>query len=330
MEVLALTQHPLLQQEAEARAEEVQEEAPVAVEAPEAPVETSTEPTSEVVAPEGEEAPETVVEERKVYLDPERYHQEIIRLEQEDEKFRNALRTKIGREAAKQYRPKLAELEARLAEREAELARVTQSTLTEDEIKDRLLSDPEFRRRFDSKPPDPNQIRETALLQQQRDAILESAERFLTTEEIAPYVQAAASGVWDHEFDAANRPIRRLTPQESMARFATALNTAIQQKHAKSQVQTSAPVQAPKAASAPPPPPPAAPVAVPEAPAAVEAPQPNVALAQANPDISSGNTIRQTSQLTMAQVRDMSPPDLVRLFPNGVAQAVAEGKIAVE
>lgn len=324
VEVLALSTHPRLLAEAEAKTEEVQEETPVAVSEPEVPVEPSPEPTSEEVAPASEATPETVVEERKVYLDPERYHQEILRLEAEDEKFRNAIRTRLGRQAAKEYKPKIADLEARLAEREAELAKVRQSTLTEDEIKERLLTDPEFRRQYDSKPADPVQIRERATLELQRDEILENAERFLTKEEIAPYVQAAAQGVFDWEFDANRRPIRRLTPVESMTRFQSGINAAIQQKFSRPPAQASAPQQA----APPPPPPPQA--TQPEVPAAVEAPKANTALAQASPDLSTGNSTRVASQMTMAQVRSMNPPDLVRLFPEGIAKAVESGKISVE
>ena len=320
---MALAIHPLLAKEAEEKAAAQQEEAPVAEVAPEVPAEPVPDPTSEVSAPE-ESAPETVaeevVQERRVTLDPARYYQEIARLEQEDPEFRNAIRTRLGRKAAQEYRPKMADLEARLAEREAELQRLRAGSLGEEEIKERLLNDPEFRRTYGVEPPNPQAIRERAALEVQRDSILESAEQYLSKDEIAPYVQAAMRGVFDHEFDANGRPVRPLSPNESMLRFSAALNQAIQAK-----------VATPRATPTPPPPPKEVPPPVAEVVAApapvVEQPTANIALAQSTPDLTANNSTRQAGVMQLAEYQRMNPPDQIRMFPEGLAAAMASGKI---
>jgi len=322
---LALAIHPSLLAAAQAEAETQEEETPVVAETPEVPVETVPEPASEPVAEE-ESVPETVaeeVQERKVYLDPSQYYREIERLEREDPEFRNAIRTKLGRQAKREYQPKVADLEARLAEREAELQRLRAGQMSEDEIKERLLNDPEFRRSYGAEPQNPQAIRERAELEIQFEQIVEQAEQHLTPAEIAPYKQAVANRVFDFEFDANGRPIRQLTPAQSMLRFQAALNTAVQTKLANQR-------------AAPPPPP--APVAAPPKAEVVEVPTPveedkpkaNVALAQATPDLTGNNSVRAAGQMHLSEYEALDPPTKMRLFPEGLGAALASGKIVRE
>lgn len=322
---MALATHPRLLETAQAEAETQEEKTPVVVETPEVPVETVPEPASEPVAEE-ESVPKTVAEEapdHKVYLDSTQFYREIERLERENPDFRNAIRTKLGRQAKREYQPKVADLEARLAEREAELQRLREGQMSEDEIKERLLNDPEFRRSYGAEPQNPQAIRERAELQIQFEQIVEQAEQHLTPAEIAPYKQAVANRVFDFEFDANGRPIRQLTPSQSMLRFQSALNTAVQNKLATQR-------------AAPPPPP--APVAAPPKAEVVEVPTPveedkpkaNAALAQSTPDLTANSTTRVGGVMTLAEARNLPPPELVRLFPTGIEDAVRSGKIQVE
>lgn len=322
---MALAIHPSLLAAAQAEAETQEEETPVVVETPEVPVETVPEPASEPVAEE-ESVPKTVAEEapdHKVYLDSTQFYREIERLERENPEFRNAIRTKLGRQAKREYQPKVADLEARLAEREAELQRLRAGQMSEDEIKERLLKDPEFRRSYGAEPQNPQAIRERAELEIQFEQIVEQAEQHLTPAEIAPYKQAVANGVFDFEFDANGRPIRQLTPSQSMLRFQSALNTAVQNKLA---TQRAAPPPLPAPVAAPP----KAEVVGVSTPVEEDKPKANAALAQSTPDLTANSTTRVGGVMTLAEARNLPPPELVRLFPTGIEDAVRSGKIQVE
>lgn len=329
--LLAVSLHPLLSQKAE-EMEQVDQEPTSVAEAPEVPETLAPEPTSDGLATEsatpeapGEELPALAPDVRK-YLDPTRYYQELTRLEREDPEFRNALLTRVGRHAAKEWKPKLANLEAEVLELREKLRQEQLKSLEPDEVKERLYQDPEFRKQFDGQPNvNPALIRQRAAFEQRVNTAVEYAEQYLPSDQVAMRVQALSRGAYDAVRDQAGNVLRVLAPEESLSWFERDLNAA-----AIAYVQQATARAAMPAPAAPAPVPQPAPVAVaPEQPPA-EAPAPvksNPALAKASPDLSQNTSGRSAAGISLSEYRLMSTPDKMRLYPQGLEAALQSGAV---
>ena len=268
--------------------------------------------------------PEPAPLDNRLYIDPARGHyQELTRLEQEDAAIRNAIRTRVGREAAKSYKPKIAELEHQLNELRSENTRLKTSGLDEDEIKERLLRDPEFRRQYDSAAtpgPDPRAI---AWFESAFSETVEEAEKYLPREVIGRYVQALQGQWYDYDRNAEGKPVSPtpLTREESMRRFQLDLNRASIQYVRQAQAAVpSAP--APVAQAAAP-----APVANPTEPAPAPVSKPNQALASSSPDLTPNSVHRAAGAMSVSDYRDLDTPTAMKLFPEGMQSALDSGKL---
>lgn len=295
---------------------------------------------SEVPAPDATPEPATTAEEQnqelvttpepapvdnRLYIDPARGHyQELTRLEQEDEAVRNAIRTRVGRVAAREYKPKIAELEHERNQLRSELQRLKNESIDVEELKVKLL-DPEFRRQYDAANaqntgPDPRTV---AWFEASFTEAVEEAEKHLPPEILGRYTTALTQQWYDYERDAQGRPGRALTPEESMRRFQFDLNRASIQ-YVK------------QAATVPPPPPPPPPKA--EAPQPVSTiPEPapaqakvNPALAQSSPDLTPNSVQRAAGTMSLSDYNSKTPPEKIRLFPEGLQAAIDSGKVFVD
>ncbi len=322
---MAVTLHPSLSQKAEEPVREEQEPAPAADVAPEAPVEPVLEPTSEVSVSESnatealEEAPEPAPDPRK-WIDPGRgYYQELMRLEREDLEFRNALRTRAGRMAATEWKPKVANLEAELAELRRQVQEERLKALDPDEIKERLYQDPKFRQEYDrTRAEDPSRIRLQAAIESRINAVIDEAEQYLPPEEIARRHAALQQGAYDAVRDQSGRPVRVLTPEESVQWFERDMRTAIF-SHLQQQARASAP-----AAQAAPPPAPAKEPA--EAPAPAKS---NPALAKASPDLTAPKAPGGSKGMLYSEYKKLNPAQRMAMYRTAadVEAAFARGDL---
>jgi len=332
---LAVTLHPRLSQKAEETVQEEQENVPVAEVAPEAPVELAPEPTSEVSAiaesntPEAlEVSPAEPAPDPRKWIDPSRgYYQELARLEREDLEFKNALRTRAGRMAASEWRPKVANLEAEAAELRKQLQQERLKSLEPEDIKERLYQDPQFRKEFDqSNSVDPALIRQRAAFEARVTSAVDVAEQYLPPEQITQRVTALQRGAYDAVRDQAGNVIRALAPEESLAWFERDLNGAAIAYVQQASARAAQPPPAPAPAATPPPPPVAeAPAPAPQAPAPVKS---NPALAQASPDLSPNHGGRSAgSGISLAEYSALSTPEKMKRYPQGLATALSSGAV---
>ena len=327
---MPVTLDPRLQEIAEREEREKQEQAATA-EALAAPVEELTpDSTPEVAIPAEEHNQEQVIEQQvpvdnRLFLDPTQAYRELVRLEQESEAVRNAIKTRTGRYAAKEYKPKLAELEHERNQLKQEIAQLKAQSLDEDELKERLLRDPEFRRQYDSinqpSGPDP---RLQAVLESQFTEAVEEAEQYLPPEVLGRYVTALTQQGWyDYERNAQGQPTRALTPDEGMRRFQADLNRA--SINAIKQAQAPRP---PMPNTPPPPPQASAPAPVAQVAEPAPAPiQPNLALASSSPDLTPNSVTRAAGAMTLGEYNDLSEPTKMKLFPEGLGAALESGKV---
>lgn len=327
---MPVTLDPRLQEIAE-REEREKQELATAAEAPVAPVDELTpDSTPETATPEEQnqeqvtETPDPAPVDNRLYIDPARgFYQELTRLEQEHADMRNAIKTRVGRQAAREYKPKIADIEVQLNELRAENARLKTQGLDEDEIKEKLLRDPQFRQQYDASTaqnqgPDP---RITATLEARfTDAIEEAEQQNLPPEVIGRYVQAMQGQWYDYERNAQGQPLRPYSPEEGIRKFERDLaNATINHFKQKATV---------------PPPPPPAPVAsapapvvsVPE-PAPAPVSKPNQALAQSSPDLTPNSVSRGAGSMSLTDYNIMTPPEKMRLFPEGLQAALDSGKV---
>lgn len=318
---MAVTLHPRLSQKAEETVQEEQENVPVAESAPEAPVELAPEPTSEVSAiaesntPEAlEVSPAEPAPDPRKWIDPSRgYYQELARLEREDLEFKNALRTRAGRMAASEWRPKVANLEAEAAELRKQLQQERLKSLEPEDIKERLYQDPQFRKEFDQPNiVDPALLRQRAAFVARVASAEDAAEQYLPPEEIAKHVGALRRGAYDAVRDQAGNVVRTLAPEESLAWFERDLSTAaiayVQQEYARA----AQPPPAPAPAATPPPQPVAqAPAPAPQAPAPAKS---NPALAQAAPVILSPQSPRGGKSMLYSEYKKLNPAQRMAMY----------------
>lgn len=328
MEVsLAVTLDPRLAEIAEREVREKQEQEAVA-QAPVSPEESVPDATLETPDTAVEQNAEQVSEpvpapiDNRLYIDPARSYQELTRLEQESEEVRNAIRTRVGRQAAKEYKPKLAELEHERNQLRAEIAQMKAQALDEDELKEKLFRDPAFRQQYDAQQrpqgPDPRVI---AQLDARFNEAVEGAEQHLPPEIVGRYVQAMTQGQWyDYERNAQGQPLRPLSPEEGMRRFEADLNRAAINHIKQAQM-------APPAAVAPPQQAAPKPVAQNTEPAPAPVVKPNLALAGSSPDLTQNNVQRSAGSMSLADYSAMNPPEKMRLFPEGLQAAIDSGKI---
>lgn len=332
---MAVTLDPRLEQMAQR--EVVTEPEPVAVveEIPATPAEALPDATLETPTEAVEQNAETVsapepAPDTRLFIDTSRgYYQELSRLEQENADIRNAIKTKTGRYAAREYKPKMAELEAQLNELRAENSRLKTQGMEVEELKTRLLEDPEFRRQYDAgnaaqNGPDP---RLAAWFESSFNDAVEEAERDLPPQVIGRYVQALQGQWYDYARDAQGNPGRALTPQEAMTAFQRDLNSARIQYIKQAQQALATPPPAAPVAQAAPATPPVAPVPDP-VPAQVS--KPNQALSASSPDLTPNNVNRTAGSMSIADYKGLNPTERIKLFPEGLEAAIGSGKVYSE
>ena len=232
-------------------------------------------------------------------IDRTRLHEEIERLEREDEEFRNALATKAGRIAANKYQPRLTQLELEHRATVNTLRRERLDRMPQGEIWQRVNSDPEFRAMYtEVMDTTPEQLQTEMWAASQRSAVetifSQGYDAGLTQAQAEEIAAMIASGHYDQ--DTEGNPI----PGESALLIiqADVFRTAMQSR-------ASAP------ASVPPP--------APTPPAVSAAPTVNPALARGGPDTSPAGSRGNNGKYTLAQVNAMDDAEFNTHFPTDEA-----------
>lgn len=113
----------------------------------------SQEPNTENIAEVGEaleagESTPTPDVSHLLSIDSTKLDAEIQRLQRENKEFANAFNRAVGNKAARQYKPRIQELESLLSLNQRELKRLEYSQLPSTEVDSRFRSDPEFAREY--------------------------------------------------------------------------------------------------------------------------------------------------------------------------------------
>lgn len=226
----------------------------------------------------------------------------------------------VGRKAAKEYQPKLTKLEADLARAQTRLREIEVSRMDEDEIKDRLLKDEGFRQSYQKPQADPALIEMRGQIQAAIARVEESVD--LEPNQVEAYRQMLLSGAFDAERDAQGRPIRVLSPNETIAWYSSHLhNEARRFQQARTATPPASQVEAPVAQ-----------VEAPQEPPAKPAPKANLRLAQLDADLTPGEPGGGSTTFRLSEIRKMAPPERLRHFPTGAAlqEAINKGTVLVD
>ena len=320
--------HPRLVEIADAEAEAAR------VAALEAPIEQPSEPQpeapSEPLATPAAESTEPAQPEPEDFwrISKTDAYSDLLRLRDENPEARNLINTIAGRQAKLEHQKRIHELEEAVAERDARLMRLNVQSMDEEALKERLFRDPEFRRQYDAGVPNVAALQERNAFTRAVDQAFAAVAPVLPAERLGQYENAMKSGWFDHHRDPQGRPVGQpLSAQESFALFQQSLFTEAQQVGAQRQAAALQAQQARTAAIAPAA---VAPIAAQEAvPQPKSAPEPNLRLAQASPDMTSHSASPSSSIgiMPMAEYRQLSPPEKMRLFPEGLRDALRSGKV---
>ena len=305
--------HPLLRE-----IEEQEASAPEAVPSPETP-DGPVAPEAEVAAPaEESNQPEP---EDFIKISRKAIYADLARLSEEDKEFQNNLNSLVGRKARREYKPKIDEMEAELAQFRAQAALAARQVTDPEALKERLLRDPEFRRQYDAPIPDPDALRLQASLERSVDAIFDGVADVLPEDIQSKYREAITSGHYDIQRDVNEQPVLvngqplLLTPTEALAQVANAVN-----RYARWHVgQRAAAAPAPAPAQAV-----SASVAVAERPVA------NPALAAVTPDLSpAGGGAGGQRRMSVAEYERLTPPQQIALYPRAeeLERALSSGEL---
>ena len=83
-------------------------------------------------------------------IDPEDIHGSLDKLFQEQPKVHNYFNTRVGQKAAAQHAPRIAELETELQRLNYQVVQTEVGTMSDEDVKEKLGTDPAFRQRHDS------------------------------------------------------------------------------------------------------------------------------------------------------------------------------------
>ena len=303
--------HPLLRE-----IEEGEAHAAVAVPVPETPTEPVV-PTEPVATPAEESNPPEPDDFYKISR--KATYADLARLSEEDKEFQNNLNSLVGRKARREYKPKIDELEAELAQFRARAAMAARQVTDPEVLKDRLLRDPEFRRQYDAPIPDPDFIRMQSSLERSVDDIFDGVADVLPEDIQGKYREAIYSGHYDIKRDANEQPILvngqplQLTATEALTQVATAVN-----RYARwyvGQGVATAPAPAPVGS---------APTAV------VDRPVANPALAAVRPDITSpGGGAGGARRMSLAEYERLNPLQQIALYKTSedLERAITSGEL---
>lgn len=307
--------NPLLREfeEQEARAAEATPETVVPTEpvVPDAPAGLPAEEPSQ-----SEPEPFYKINKASTYAD-------LNRLAEEDPEFRNNLNSLIGRKARREYKPRIDELEAQLAQFNAQATIAARSVTDPEAVKERLLRDPEFRRQYDAPIPDPEFLRVKSALERSLDDVFDAVADVVPDEVVTTYREAIIGGHYDIKRDTNEQPVLGqdgqpilLSPYEALAQVTNAVNRQARYFMTQAAVKT-APASAPVAS--------AAPAAVADRPVA------NPALAAVRPDIStpSGGAGAGVQRMSTTEYNNLTPPQQIALYRTGadLERALASGEL---
>jgi len=284
--------HPRLRKD-----EEAGQEQPEAIVAPE----------TESVAPQDEPEVAEQEEDESKYLvtfDRRKAGKAFEQWQKEDPELANSLNSWVGQKARREWKPKLDQVELELAEVRAQFHQAQMRTMTQEQVKDRLLNDPQFRQNF-GQVPDPQALAQQKALERAIETSQEAVADVLAADELSGFRKSLEGGWYDFERDEAGKPLRALPVEESLARYNRDL---MQAAMAKRQGAVAPPPTRP---SGPPPPPTIAPP-VAEKPKAA----PNPKLAQVSPDLSppsSGGT--GATRMSLSEYKAMNWSQRMAMFP---------------
>ena len=253
---------------------------------------------------EGAPAPEDVQPRKLTYA-------EIAQMAEQDPEVRNYLNSLVGRKARKEWKPKVDELEARVAAYELERHNQARQNMDPAAVKDRLLNDPEFARQFHAPAPQPEVIQMRAQIERAVDTVFDSVADVLPDEVSDKYRAALQGGHYDIARDADENPVLdsqgqpiRLSTLDALAQFQSAIGRqarwfAVNAARTRApEPVASAPVQAAAVVS--------------ETPRA----KPNPRLSEATPDLSAGGgSSRGAARMKLSEYNALNPLQQIKLYP---------------
>lgn len=324
--------HPLLRPKEEepgdASSEEAVVETPAPAEEP-APVAELEVPVGEtgdsgsaeagesapVSIPQQDSTPAPVVEsDHFLKVDRRNLYAEIQRLANEDKEFANNFNAAVGRKAAREYKPQLTAKDARIAELEGTLRKMEISSMDEDQVAERLRTDPDFATRYHAKPVDTNVIVQRARYEAMVDeAIATAEEQGVPAAVVQRYQRSLETGWFDYARDAQGNPLQPLAPEQSILAFQRGLMSEAVKLARVNAILPQVAAPAGPVAPAPNPPPASPPPPVAAKPAAM----PNPALAKASPDLApASGGAGGRPRVSLEEWHKMFPPERKALYPN--------------
>lgn len=168
------------------------------------------------------ETPSTPAPEDEFYRLPKKFSQrDIESFIEENPQFRQVVNTYVGRKVAKEYKPRLDAAELKTAELEAERQQAIRASIPPEQLRERLATDPNFRREYDTPIVNPANIRARNEFQ----AALDDATDSVADVASPVVIERLRGAIRAQEYDAEYQDGQRipLTPQRAVTAFSREL-----------------------------------------------------------------------------------------------------------
>lgn len=271
-------------------------------------------------------------------------YKELRSIMDSDPSFRNAVKSLVGREETAEARRQRSVLEAELNNTRLELARIQLSSMSEEDVQARYVSDPEFAKVVDmvgnNQVISLDAVEQRSSLESAIEDTLDRARSHGLPDEAIQWYQARLApggcscallpgphGLFDH--DENGRP---LSDVEGVLRLRNMVDSDadIMRAQASAGNTPPPPAAAPVASQAPQSPPPSRQDTAAEV-AEIIRTRANPALGDATPDMSGSAASPLGRVFTAEDIRRMTPPQLAELFPNqgDYERAVEAGRVTL-
>lgn len=214
----------------------------------------------------------------------------LDKLFKEQPKVHNIFNTRVGQKAAAKHQPRIAELEAETQRLNYQIVQTEIAAMPDEAVKEKLGTDPAFRKRHDSLESAPADIAESRRRMQiastigtTLDTAVEQGLPYVVGEEI---LAEAGAGKFDVNEDGTTR-----SDAEALSAFTSRVMSAVR--------SNSAPIDPPSSEE-------------------TKSPSKTVVKDTSSPDMKPGDrvTTNNTGKFTMDQVRSMDPPERLKHWPN--------------
>ena len=105
-------------------------------------------PSVDETPPSQEPEPVVPVDDGFIHISRENLAAELRRLQREDERFREVFNQQVGAKAARDYKPRIGELERQLTERDLIARQQSYLSMSQEQVNQRFQTDPDFARDY--------------------------------------------------------------------------------------------------------------------------------------------------------------------------------------